>query len=544
MPISRTELASRLLSLPEPKRSLLINQLLPLYSGKIDPLDTQYSNDLSTWIQRRLKSHLWSKQIEICQALSSHRRVAVKACHAPGKSFLVARLICAWICCHPPGSARVITSASTFAQVKGVLWHELGRAHSQGKLPGRLNQVEWWLPVKGREELVAVGRKPSDKNPTAFQGLHERFILVVFDESDGVGSALWDAADSLLANEESRFIAVGNPDDPTSEFSNVCKPGSGWKVITISAFDTPNFTGEDCPKEVKDKLVSPLWVEEKRKKWGEGSPRWQSKVLGLFPESRLDQLIPFSWLTSLSERSSEIPSNLPLSPIELGVDVGGGTNRNTICLRKGPVFSIIHRDTDPNTMSLLEKVIHYIRLHNCSIARVDSIGIGHGVVDRAKEITKDQELKYSEMKSKSFGKSKSGQQYYCTYQQAASRIIGVEVGRPCQGSDSEQYVNLRAKGYWELRERFEEGSIYFINNFDDGNTTSNGASNGAHEDLLAQLSALTYKSSRGRVQIEEKSEMKKRLNGGSPDEADSLMLCFLDVSEDSKEITEEFSYAW
>ena len=543
--LTREQLGILILKLPEPQRSIATSKFIQLYANKLDPNDyITYSNNLAGWIQKRLHSYLWSKQKEIVKAIESNRRVAVKACHSPGKSFLVARIICAWICCHPAGSARIITSASTFAQVKAVLWHEISRAHSEGKLPGRLNQTEWWLPIEGREELVAVGRRPADNNPSALHGMHEKFVLVAFDESCGIGAPLWEAGDSLLSNQHSRMLAVGNPDDPTTEFANVCKPGSGWEVITISAFDTPNFTGEECPQDVKDKLVSQLWVEEKRKKWGEGSPFWKSKVLGEFPDTRADALIPLSYIRKVEERSKErlellssgSTSTLPLSPIELGVDVGGGSNRNTICLRRGPIASIIHRDNEANTMSLLEKVIHHIRLTNASIAKVDYIGIGHGVVDRAIEISSDQSLRFEDMKSKSFGKSKDGLPYHCTYQQAASRIVGVEVGRPCSGLDSEQYVNLRAKGYWNLRERFEEMSIYL--------DKEGESANGAHEDLLGQLSALTYRSRSGRVQIEEKSEMKKRLKGGSPDEADSLMLAFLDASIESSEVGEEFSYVF
>lgn len=79
--------------------------------------------------------------------------------------------------------------------------------------------------------------------------------------------------------------------------------------------------------------------------------------------------------------------------------------------------------------------------------------------------------------------------------------------------NSEDYVNLRAEGYWGLRERFREGIIDI--DFDD-------------EDLVAQLVDIKTKpSSTGRIQIESKEQMKKR-GKSSPDEADALMLAFLE----------------
>ena len=62
------------------------------------------------------------------------------------------------------------------------------------------------------------------------------------------------------------MIAVGNPTDPNSHFAEVCKPGSGWEVQKISAYDTPAYTGEPCPDDVLENLVDPSWVEDMKLK--------------------------------------------------------------------------------------------------------------------------------------------------------------------------------------------------------------------------------------------------------------------------------------
>jgi hypothetical protein len=481
---------------PGPERDLALDAFRRKYENKPRPIDTlRYLSNSPLWVSERLGEFTWSKQNEILFSVLANRRTAVKSCHGPGKSFIAARIACHWIDVHPSGSARVITSAPTGDQIKAILWQEISRAHSKGKLAGRLNQTEWWLSIGNREELVGIGRKPKDYSTSAFQGIHERYVLVIFDEACGIPKSLWEAAEGLLSNEECRFLSIGNPEDPDSEFFNECKPGSGTNVITISAFDTPNFTGEYVPDEVKARLVSRLWVEEKATKWGINSPMYKAKVLGEFPEHSSDGLIPISWIRAAQERTL-----VPSTPVELGVDVGGGGNANTIARRNGPVVRVVHNDTNPDTMATLSATLEEIKISQASQAKVDYIGIGHGSVDRAKEMASDQQVKKQTPQLAS----------------NAAKIIGVEVGRTAQ--DSEQYVNLRAEGYWLLRERFREGNID-IDPSDD--------------DLAAQLTAIRYKRSGGRIQIESKEEMRRR-GVSSPDKADAVMLAFLDPPKEEK----------
>lgn len=445
----------------------------------------QWIGDPVSWLQGRLGEFAWSKQQDILRSVAAHRRTAVHSCHESGKSYIAARVAAWWIDTHKPGEAFVVTSATTGDQVKAVLWREIGRAQSKLGL-GRSNQTEWYLNVAqangmSREELVAIGRKPSDYNPTAFQGIHARFVLVIFDEAAGIPGgtsdqphSLWEAADSLIANDASRFLAIGNPDDPQSEFAEVCKPGSGWNVLGIDAFETPNFTGEYTPEAVKQVLIGKTWVEEKRKKWGEDNPLWLSKIRGQFPAKTVDGLIPTAWITAAQART--LPKG---EPRELGVDVGaGGAGRNTVALREGPVVRIIRRDQESDTMQSCGNLLNDLRETGAERAKVDEIGVGRGLVDRATE--------------------------------QSAPVLGINVGLPAR--DKEAYENIRAEGYWLLRERFGEGSIDL---------------DPQDDDLAAQLADLRFKrSSRGRIIIESKAEMRRR-GKASPDDADSVMLAFL-----------------
>ena len=459
-------------------RALLEDRLRALDRLRRLKAAQEWRRDPAKWIAERLGEFTWSKQREILASVATHRRTAVPSCYASGKSWLAARIVAWWIDTHPVGSAFVVTTATTGSQVEAILWRELSRAHAAGRLPGRLNKKEWYCPLPGadgREEMVAFGRKPADMDSTAFQGIHARYVLVILDEAAGIPKALVDAAEGLIANEESRILAIGNPEQAASPFQAACSPGSGWNVIRIPASCTPNFTGEAVPEVVQASLVSRLWVEEKRRSWGEDNPLWKAKVEAEFPDVNEDGLIPISWIRAAQDRKLE-----PGHPVELGMDVGGGGDRSVICLRRGPVARITQRTKEPDTMKSCGLLLSELALHGALVAKVDEVGIGRGVADRGKE--------------------------------AGKPVRGVNVGLPA--SNPEAFANLRAEGYWALRERFRDGDIAL----EAGPET---------EDLVAQLVDLRYtRTSRGQIQIESKQDIRRR-GKPSPDEADALMLAFL-----------------
>ncbi len=438
------------------------------------------------WMQERLGEYLWTAQKTIVNSVRDNRYTAVKSCHGIGKSHIAARLVAWWIESHPPGEAFVVTTAPGGAQVRAVLWRYIREIHARARLSGRTNQTEWYLDHLGAEHLVAMGRKPPDHDADAFQGIHARYVLVIFDEADGVPPTLWNSGMSLISNELSRFLAIGNPVNPASEFAEVCKPGSGWNTIKVSAMDSPNFTGEACPEAVGDELISHVYVDEMKHRWGEDHPQYVSRVLAEFPSLSDNGLIPFAWVQAAIDRSLA-----PSGPIHLGIDVGGGGDSTVQALRQGGHVRIRSKDRNPDTMETTGNVLVAIRETGADLAKVDEIGIGRGVVDRSAEIAKD--------------KSEPS-----TTRDAAAKVRGVNVGRAPQ--DKEAFVNLRAEGYWALRERFQDGTIDI---------------DPKDEELAGQLVDLRYKrTSSGKIQIESKDDIRKR-GRKSPDEADAVMLAFL-----------------
>lgn len=434
-----------------------------------DDRDTRYLNDPTGWITDRLGEHVWSKQRQILNAVRDHRLVAVRSCHGIGKTFTASRAVAWWVATHPPAETRVVTTAPTFKQVRGVLWQEIRKAHSAGKLAGEALQLEWQIGG----HLVAQGIKPDDHSGDAFQGIHATNLLVVLDEANGVSPTLWRAAISLATSMHSRILAIGNPDDPTSMFAEVCRPGSGWHTVQVGYQDTPNFSGEQVPPQIAARLISPAWLADARRMYGEGSPVWTSKVLGEFPEQAEDALIRLSIARAAAQRELE-PARYPNV---LGVDVArGGSDKTIIMHRQGPVARLHGEHHHDDTMVTAGRVKKALGDTGAENAAIDADGLGAGVYDRLVE----QGVPVQEMRG------------------------------GFSARDSEHFANKRAEWYWGLRTRFEDGDIDIPDD----------------DELLAQLTSIKWKlNSRGQIVLESKDDMRSR-GLPSPDKADALAYAF------------------
>jgi hypothetical protein len=436
-----------------------------------DSKSEAYKTAPALWARDKLGAHLWSKQREIMASLVGNRRTAVQSCHGAGKSFNAGLAASWWIDTHPEGEAFVVSTAPSYPQVHAILWEEIRKNHRRGGLPGRVLQSDEWK--LDDDVLVGWGRKPSDTDEFGFQGIHRRYVLVILDEACGIPEQLWVAVEAITTNTDCRILAIGNPDDPNTQFAKNCNPGSSWNVIKISAFDTPNFTSERVPADLRELLISQEWVEDARKRWGVDSPLYKSKVLGEFPESSANTLIPVSWILAAQQRWLE-----PAGYAIFGVDVARfGSDRSILYLRRGDHVRLLRDWQHTATTETTGIVVSAAGEHLPSEIRVDGAGVGGGVVDQLAE-----------------------QGFAASDMQAGARAV-----------DSEHFLNARAEWFWRLRERFESGEIDI---------------DPADDVLASQLAALQYRyTSRGQIQIESKDDMRKR-GMPSPDRADALCLAF------------------
>ena len=410
---------------------------------------------------------LWGKQEEVLEAVRDHRRVAVKSGNGLGKGYSAAVAILWFLCCHDP--AIVLSTAPTFRQVRHVLWRELHRLHRRAafSLGGKLLDTR----LEMSEGRFALGL--SADSDDEFQGFHSPNMLIVVDEAEGVEETIYEAIEGVMTSENCRLLLIGNPTIMSGGFRRAFyEDREIFHTLTISALDSPNVL---AGRVVVRGLVSQRWVEERKKVWGEDNPIYQARVLGEFPDQGEDTLIPLSGIEAAVDRETELPQDG--DPVVIAVDVARfGSDKSVILRRCGMAVEEVQSLPGLDTMKLTGHIVSAIDTWKPDEVVVDEVGIGAGVVDRLRE------------------------QGYS--------VSGVNVGSTAR--DAEHFANLRAEGYWNLRQLLLEGSMCLPSD----------------NELVGQLAGLRYTfNSTGRVLIESKEEMRRR-GAPSPDKADALMLAF------------------
>jgi hypothetical protein len=441
----------------------------------------KYGQDVALWAQERAGAYLWSKQREIADALIHNKRVAVRAGHGVGKSYLAAALAGWWVDTHPTDEIMVVTTAPSLDQVHAILWQEIGALHAKAHLPGVVQKTDRWV-IGPR--LVGMGRKPPDYSESAFQGIHRRYVLVILDEACGIPAHLWTAVETITTGDDCRILAIGNPDDPNSHFRYVCDGRPGWYSTKISVLDSPNFTGEPVPEYLRGLLTSTQWVEDRKAEWGEDNPLYVAKVLGEFPVDNPWSVVRMSDVTAC--RIAAPRTQREQVPVELGVDVGGGLDETVIRERRGMVAGREWRELSDQPESISRLILRAIRETGATSVKIDAIGVGAGVVGEMRNLR--------------------------TAGVHHAKIHGVNVAEKAHHPD--RYFNLRSEIWWELGRIQSQERDWDLSQMEDADRT------------IAQMLEVRYEHDlKGRVKIEPKDDVRKRI-GRSPDNADALLLAF------------------
>lgn len=510
--------------------------------------DSIYRRDPVAWVKSNGED-TWSKQGEILESVRDNRYTAVHSCHDAGKSFIASRAIAWWIATHPPGSAFVVSTAPSSAQVSAIMWREVTELHKKAGLIGRITSAgypQWKLDGI----LTGYGRKPADYEQSAFQGIHREYVLVVIDEACGVHRNLYDAVDALATNEAARVLAIGNPDDPASHFANVCQPDSGWNVVHLDGLRTPNMTYDrivgpdpDNPKrpllkalmeaegipyateEVSDylrkMLLNESWVEERISRWANLSPAqaeqilygqgpealadrirtetsgsaiFTAKVRGQFPTSASsDSVIPLAWVQRAMERWKDQQANPGLrtpGAYVLGIDVArSGEDQTVFAHRYGSMITKIERMRVDDTMAIADRAAATLHEPGSTVV-VDVIGIGAGVYDALRRYRNDGTTV------------------------AAAIPFNAAARTPRKdGIGQFKFLNDRAAAWWNLRDALDPSRGSNIALPDD-------------EQLMEELIAPRYGFNvGGTIKIEGKEDIRKRI-GRSTDSADAVIAAF------------------
>jgi hypothetical protein len=433
----------------------------------------------------------WETPASILRAVSEpYAKVAVKSCHASGKTFTAADAVLLALLL----SGDVITTAPTDDQVEGQIWRAVHRSMRDGIIPlaewGHVTLKEIKLPTGER----AFGR--STNQGVRFQGEHARpesFLLIVTDEAPGLLPEIYDAIEGIRAGGDVRLLFLGNPVISSGPFYEIFAGDRvGWHRETISAFDTPNLAGltiddvlamtpEQLDTNERPYLITRRFVHEKWHEWGPDHPEYQSRVLGQFPLQSDDALISLAWLEEAGRHAGTFKQDG--GPLRAGIDVAGpGEDETALWVVQGrSVLEISAFAQADSRGPVVERLKHWLHF-GLSVVNVDSIGQGHYFAQHLKDVLP---------------------------KSVTVREINV-AERPTTDKNAERYANLKAEFYWSLRDRFRDGEVIGLTD----------------QTSVAQLASIRYEhDSRGRIVIESKDKAQKR-GVKSPDRAEAGMLAF------------------
>lgn len=458
----------------------------------------KYKHDPVMWAREVAGHHLWSLQAEVAMSVAKNQNVAVKAGHSVGKSFLAALLACWWVDTRYPDCFLASTAPST-AQIGAIVWREINHLksrielrHKQGLvdhvLPGYITSDNVWKTETGIP--IGFGRKPPDqKTDDAFQGLHApEGVLGIGDEAVGLTEEMIDALGNITATSNSRRVLICNPTNPASYVAKLFKDQpKNWTFHTISVLKNPNFTDEakDTPEDVLKALADESFVNSKREEYGEGSPRWVSRIEGEFAWDMGNTLFKPEDLTKGYD--TEVALSDSARPV-LGVDVSRSKSgdTNTIYEFCEGRLRFVDEWNDPNAMNTAQHIHETALARGAVEVRIDGVGLGGPIADRVRELSSG---KYE--------------------------VIEILGGNP--SPDRNRWFNFRAWSFWGFQDAMSKGLIDI--DVDDSQLA----------DELMGMEVKVRNSGIDNLLMESKEDMRKR-GVKSPNRADAANYAQVDLT--------------
>jgi len=395
-------------------------------------------------------------------AVVTEDRIAVRSGHGVGKSALLAWIILWWMLTRFP--QKIACTAPTSHQLEDVLWGEV--SFWRKKLPEGMHD---WINIKSEmvelasspRESFCVARTARVDKPEAFQGFHSPNMLFLVDEASGVENVIYEVGAGAMSTFGAKTIMTGNPTRTSGYFYDAFhKMRDHWWTRKVS-----------CEESTR---VNPEFIKEMELKYGLDSNVFRVRVLGEFPLSEDDVLMPLDLIEAAVNRDISTYEMMPV----WGLDVARfGNCATALTKRKGNEVLSTQSWKQRDLMEISGIILHEYENTTSDLIPaeilVDAIGLGAGVVDRLRGL--------------------------------GLPVRGINVG---ESPGTPGFNRLRDELWWRTREWFETREVKIP---DDG-------------ELIGELTSIKFKyTSSGKIQVESKDSMQDR-GLKSPDTADSFVL--------------------
>ena len=428
----------------------------------------RYRNEPVKFVRQILKAEPDEWQAEALNALANSSRVAIRSGHGVGKTALESWAVLWFLFTRP--FSKIPCSAPTIRQLYDILWSELSKWLKRS--PILENLFEWQktkLSLRSRQaDWFAIARTAA--RPENMAGFHAEHLLFVLDEASGIDDAIFEAIEGALTGGDNKLLICGNPTKNSGFFKRAFyEDRELYHTLKVSSADSGRVSDEFCQRLMKQ--------------YGADSDVVRVRVLGEFPKTEADGLIALELVEAAMTRDP-----VELGDLVIGVDPARfGDDETVIQPRIGNTALKFENYRKADTMTTVAHVLQKVRelmtkyKLGTAIINVDEGGLGAGVVDRLREVMREQNLRVTINGCNNGGKARD-----------------------------QNYANFVTECYFTLRDRLTAGEIILPRD----------------DELAAQLTTRKYLlTSSDKFILEDKKTYKKRI-GRSPDRADALALAF------------------
>ena len=488
--------------------------------------------DWNKFIRDVCKVHLDLDQQKIIESVQFNPRTTVRSGTSRGKDFAAAWACFCFFAFTPEfeydnhnkpyisRNTKVAMTAPTDRQIKNIMFPEITKIYSTVlrnaheiitpmgmRLTGYDIRTRW-------EDWFLTGFKADNNNKEAWSGFHAANVMFAITEASGMHESIFDTIEGNLQGN-SRILLVFNPNVSIGYAARSTKKDD-WEKFKLNSLDSPNIKAK---KIVIPGQVDYIWLKHKIKhmttpiekdqvliekndfefegKYYRPNDWFRVKVLGEFPETAANVLIPMQWVEAANERWDRFikEKRVKRGFLRLGTDVAGMGDDDTVhCHRWGDFvekFKNYNAGGVANHMETAGYVKNALKDAGYgSASLVDTIGEGAGVFSRLEELFQN------------------------TY--------SVKSNNKADGLSDEtgvyEFPEMRDYLYWCVRDWLNPVNGHF-------------ACLPHNPRLLEELCEHKYGlDSRGRIKVEAKDKVAERLKR-SPDHSDSLTTSFYPESK-------------
>lgn len=433
------------------------------------------------------------RQAAILRSVASNPMTSVRSGHGVGKSAVEAWVVIWFLSTRP--FPKIPCTAPTQHQLFDILWAEISKWLRNS--PALAKEIVWTkekVYIRGfPEEWFAVARTAT--KPDALQGFHADDVLYIIDEASGVKDEIFEPVLGSLSTAGARLLMCGNPTQKSGFFyESHTKNRASYSTFHIDGRDSGRVS-QDFVKKIVDM-------------YGEDSDVFRVRVAGEFPINEDDvfiqlPLVEKSIMTEFSERKTP-------DSIRIGCDVARfGDDKTVIGSKIDEKVTLDKKRRGQDTMKTADDIVllyydllkRYPGYKDPVTIAVDDGGVGGGVVDRLRQMQRNNPKDLSQM-----------------------NVVPVKFGQRIKHKhyhDSTTYMMATVKALLSPHDEYGNPKPVELILPDD-------------DDLVAQLSGRKYRlTENSKIKVESKDEMKKR-ELPSPDEADCVLLLCVPIKEPKK----------